>query len=576
MRRSWSSSSEVGAWFLSSDVGAAPWLERPVRCRRETVEIAMRDGVRLVADVYLPDGGDRWPFIVERTPYGARGLAALGECYAAHGYGFAAVDVRGRYRSEGRWEPLGCESRDGEDTLRWVLAHPACDGRLGTRGHSYSASNQFFVAPLLANAIKAMVSHAGPGDAFDNVPFHGGAYDLGDFLWGWEQTGPTSIDADDSEDDERPSSAAALRSRPFGDADIRLGLRVPHIRQWMRHWRLDDFWRTRSWAPGIATMPRAIPTLHVSGWWDTNGRGSVIGYRAFGGRSQRLLIGPWDHGMQPPALEALPEHEQALVARAALRDVFTDELQWFEQHLGGRGRALPSAEIFVTGAWRWVELDEWPRDPRHTVFWLGADGSLACHGDVPGGERRYRFDPAHPNPVSNPGLPLDLAPYDTSPDAREDVLVYRSAPLATGMLVLGDVHAELFASTTARDVDWVVRLSDEYPDGGSVYLRDGILRARFRHGFDAPEPVERGRVERYEIGLWHVGHLFRSGHRIRLEIASSAQDRWDVNPGDGEDLATSAAAVVSMQCVVHGRSTPSILRLPVIDSEQQRRLLWSP
>jgi uncharacterized protein len=553
-------------------LGAAPWPPVPVRCRRETAEIPMRDGVRLVADLYHPDTEQARPVIAERTPYGAGALAPLGECYAARGYCFAAVDVRGRYRSEGVWEPLRDEENDSFDTLAWLLRHPRCDGRLGTRGHSYSASNQFFAAPQLARNIRAMVSHAGPGDAFENVPFHGGAYDLDDLLWAWTQTGPTSLD-EDPDTEQLATIREMLQLRPLIEADVRLGLRVPHIREWMRHWRYDDYWHQRSWTSRISAMHDAIPTMHVSGWWDTNGRGSVLGYAAFGGRGQRLVIGPWDHGMQAPDLSALPGPEQALVHRAALREVFNDELQWFDRHLAGDAHQPPGAEVFLTGAWGWAELDAWPLHPPRTAFCLGVDGSLSPGRKVPCGRREYVFDPRNPTPASCPGSPWDLAPYDTSGDARSDVLIYRSAPLPGERLVLGDAHAELFASTTARDTDWVVRLCDEYPDGRSIYIRDGVLRARFRNGFACPVPVRSAAVERYQVDLWHLGHLFRKGHRIRVEIASSARWRWDVNPGDGGDLATSTAEVVATQNIWHGGTTPSTVFLPVVGDEERRELL---
>jgi uncharacterized protein len=531
----------------------------------------MRDGAELVADLYLPDSDEPRPIIVERTPYAAAALAPLGECYAARGLGFAAVDVRGRYRSDGHWEPLRDEWTDGVDTLTGVLAHPACDGRLGTRGHSYSAANQFFAAPRLQGAIRAMVSHAGPGDAFANLPFHGGAFDLGDLLWAWAQTGPVSLD-EDPEEERIPAIRAALLERPLIEADTRLGLRVPHLRAWMSHWRYDDYWHERSWTSRVAAMPVPIPTLHVSGWWDINGRGSVLGYGACAGRGQRLLIGPWDHGMVSPDLSALPEPEQALVHRAALRDAFADELQWFDLQFSGNGHQPAGAEVFITGGWRWLELDGWPLHPRRSILPLGADGSISLDGPTAGGTREYRFDPYDPTPMSCPGLPWDIAPYDTSVDERPDVLVYRSAPLRDEVLVLGDARAELFASTSVRDTDWVVRLCDEYPDGRSIYLRDGILRARFRSGFASPEPVQPGAVERYEVDLWHVGHLFRPGHRIRVEIASAARWRWDVNLGDGGDPACSVAGLIADQTVCHGGASASAVHLPIAEPEEKRAL----
>jgi uncharacterized protein len=599
----------MSASFSDLEIPPSACPPQPMPCLRANLSIPMRDGTPLVGDLYVPEGEGTWPVIVERTPYGAAALGPLGACYAAQGYLFLAVDVRGRYRSAGQWDPLANEKCDGPDVLQWAAALAECDGRVGTRGHSYAGVNQLLAAPHAGPCLKAMVAYVAPGDPFDNVPYQGGAYDLSDYEWAWFQTGPTcQPDETAPEWDRRFRDAFA--ARPLIDADLRLGLRNPFIRQWLEHWRLDEFWTARSWLPDLNRM--RVPTLHISGWWDNNGRGSVLAYRAMGGCAggQRLLLGPWEHSLTPPALDDLPEFEQSLIHRAALRDAFTDELAWFDAHLKDQKQSLPAAEIFVTGAWRWMEASDWPPPGVAAQSWsLTADGGLqiepggnATNPPLPldegvfnqtshplpkgagstqanldsnlAGQRQYTFDPANPNSITNAEFPVNLAPYNTTPDVRDDVLVYRSQPLAGRILVLGDVVLELEAATTARDVDWVARLVDEYPDGRSICIRDGILRARFREGFDRPRAVTPGDRLMYAIDLWHVGHLFRVGHRLRVEVCSSTFGRWDVNPGDGGDLATSQAAIRSVQTIFHGGGAGSRLLLPQCDARATAEYLW--
>jgi putative CocE/NonD family hydrolase len=524
---------------------------------RTNLRIVMQDGVDLVGDLYLPAGSGPWPVIVERTPYGAATLKTLGEIYAGHGYLFLAVDVRGRYRSGGIWDPAAHEKSDGPEVLQWAARLPECNGRVGTRGHSYSGMNQLLAAPLAGPCLRAMVCSSAPADPFENVPFQGGAYDLSDYMWAWQNTGATS-----QPDDNSPAAdlrvEQCLTSRPLIDADIRLGLRNPFIREWMQHWRRDDYWKARSWLPGLPGTQ--IPTLHLSGWWDNNGRGSVLAYHALGGKAgtQRLVLGPWNHQFKTPWLDDLPEPEQALVAQAAKRDVFRDELAWFDRYLKADGplnagtRELPSAEIFITGAWRWIEAAEWPPQGVTVRPWYLTAGGGVNQTAIARGERQYHFDPTRPNSVRGKHFPVELAPHDTSQDVRDDVLVYRSKPLEQEMLALGDVRVLIRGATTARDIDWVARLVDEYPDGRSICLRDGILRARFRNGYARPRLPVPNKPADYTVVLWHVGHLFRPGHRVRVEICSSALGRWDVNPGDGGDLATSTTPVPSVQTVFHG------------------------
>ena len=563
----------MSATFSELEIPPSPCPPAPQPSLRANLAIPLRDGTSLIGDLYLPEASGPWPIIVERTPYGAAALGPLGACYAAHGYLFLAVDVRGRYRSGGVWDPLANEKSDGPEVLRWAAALTECDGRVGTRGHSYAGVNQLLAAPLAGDCLKAMVAYVAPGDPFDNVPFQGGAYDLSDYEWAWFQSGSFCQPDENSPDwDERFRSAFA--SRPLIDSDLRLGLRNGFVRQWMEHWQLDDFWKQRCWFDDLTKVQ--VPTLHISGWWDNNGRGSVLAYRAMGGREggQRLLLGPWEHTMDAPELDDLPLQEQALVNRAALRDAFTDELAWFEAHLKGQKQSLSTVEVFVTGAWRWMESLDWPPAGAAMAPWhLSAEGGLQPE-PAPLGLRQYAFDPADPNQVEDGECPLNLSPYDTSLDVRDDVLVYRTELLAEPLLVLGDVTVELEAATTARDVDWIVRLVDEYPDGRSIWIRDGILRARFRKGFDAPRLVTPGERALYSISLWHVGHLFRAGHRIRVEICSSMFGRWDVNPGDGGDLATSHAAIPSVQTVFHGGDTGSRLMLPACNASAAAEYLW--
>jgi putative CocE/NonD family hydrolase len=282
-----------------------------------------------------------------------------------------------------------------------------------------------------------------------------------------------------------------------------------------------------------------------------------------------LLIGPWEHCLDAPVVDDLLPFEQAHVRRAAQRDVWTDELAWFEHHLQGQPQRSAVAEIFVTGAWRWLEWPDWPPPDSAIVPWyLGADGGVSAK--VPTrGQRQFEFDPGCPNTIAAARrFPIEPFPYNTVPDERDDVLVYRSTPLDSGMLLAGDVVVELRASSTARDCDWVARLVDEYPDGRAICIRDGVLRSRFRNGFARPRLLTPGKRAAFHIELWQVAHWFRPGHRLRVEIASSALGRWDVNPQNGGDLARSSTLVVAQHTVYSGRGGTRIL-LPICAGAEQ-------
>lgn len=587
------------------DVGTRPY---PIPASDEYVQtnvaIETADGIKLRGDLYVPSRKGPFPAIVEITPYGCQSMAHIGTVYASRGYLFLAVDCRGRYRSEGEWEPLSFDRRDGHDVLGWISRHELCNGRVGTRGHSYSGYNQLLAAADAPACLQAMVVGVSPGDPFHNTPFQGGCYDLNDLFWLFDMTGRVTSDHDelqkgdathpdleasdesdastDSSDDVEHDELleAALTRRPFCDADLRLGIFHPTFRQWISHWRFDQFWSDRSVLPGIAKI--SAPTLHISGWWDGNGRGSTQFFEAMrqGAKteharaSQRLLIGPWNHDLEAPDCEALPKAERLLIERGAQRDSLNDELAWFDEHL----KDLPSSAacgarvtLYLTGLNKWMSFSDWPiPESRETPFYLDGrarPGELS--DDIPAETRQqsYTLDPKDPTPFASAEVDAERMPFDNAriQSERDDLLLFETAPFEGPRYAVGPVKARVFASSDCRDFDLVASLYDVYPDGRSIFLTDGVMRARFRGGFDAPKLLDPGATYELTVDLWHLAHVFRPGHRLRLQISSAAHLRFDVNPCTGGDLATETHSKPVVINVFQGRKHPSCLILHLLD-----------
>ncbi|WP_455211026.1 CocE/NonD family hydrolase, partial [Kaarinaea lacus] len=493
------------------------------------------DGIELIADLYVPWGTPPFPAIMEISPYGAQHLAPIAEIYATRGFLFLAVDTRGRYRSSGNWEPNAYDQSDGHAVIRWLAEHELCNSRIGSRGHSYSGYNQLLTAIDAPPQLKAMVVAVAPGDPFDNVPFQGGAYHIGDLLWLMSVTGRVNLDntiedfgikrfgssylyANPFEEDDEGKDIVdeeqgqpldlwqpAVAGRPFRDVDLRLGLRQDIFRQWLAHWQYDDYWQQRSVGKRIDCT--AVPTLFISGWWDDNGRGATAFYRSMrsqaadGAREQqRLVMGAWNHSLQAPDCTQLPAHEAALIKRASLRDELNDEFAWFDQHLLDidPGPSMRSrVNLFVTGLYRWLETDDWPPQQSQVLdYYLLADeadnvGRIQTQvPDVDHATATYRFDPLDPTPFAPESVPPERIPFDNAALARADLLAFNLPPMVDNLWLIGELRVVLFASADVKDFDLCAKLLDVYPDGRAIYLSDGIVRARFRNGWHCPTPVE--------------------------------------------------------------------------------------
>lgn len=547
------------------------------------VTIPMRDGVRLVGTVYLPLADTPCPVVLVRTAYNRSGF--YDPFFLRHGMAMMVQDCRGRYGSEGDHYPFVHEPNDGYDTLEWIGRQPWCNGKVGMFGDSYLAATQFAAACAGAPHLCALAPRFMSGDCWKRAYYCDGVLSLG-LVWSWlcfEEAGRTS----DASTMPRLKVAEILRHLPILTLDEASGAgRVPFYRDYLAHSHYDEHWKAISIRDQYDRF--GMPVLLVGGWYDNYAKETVVNFQGMRDHvptpairdSHRMLIGPWPHGISSSSvLGELDFGKEALAENDATQ-------RWLDCILHDRApkefQAAP-IRIFVMGLNRWRDEYEWPlARTRYVDFYLREGGWLTP--EAPSGNEEpdvYTYDPNDPVPTVggnhsvgtyNPGL-YELAkpgPYDQrAVEQRGDVLVYTTDVLDHDTEVTGQVTLRLYAATSARDTDFVAKLTDVHPDGRSINITEGVIRARFRGDvMGLPKLMEPGAVHEFSIDLQVTSNVFKRGHRIRLDITSSNFPLWDRNLNTGNDPSTDTEITVARQTIHHSAERPSHIQLPIIDVQQ--------
>jgi hypothetical protein len=295
-------------------------------------------------------------------------------------------------------------------------------------------------------------------------------------------------------------------------------------------------------------------------------------------RGQRLLMGPWAH-LLPYAVPTSKGTGEIDFGPEAAIELHAAHLRWFDHFLKGADNGVldeAPIRLFVMGDNRWRDENEWPlARTRYTDVFLRSGGhanSLSGDGVLsfaqPGDEQpdRYVYDPNDPVPTRGGNtLGIRSGVYDqTEVEKRDDVLVYTGDVLTKDLEVTGPITLKLHAASSARDTDFTAKLVDVRPDNYAQNIAGGIMRARFRESLSAPSLISPDKVYEYTVDLWSTSHVFKAGHRIRLEVSSSNFPNFDRNPNTGHDFGVDAEIVAARQTVFHDGRYPSHLILPVI------------
>lgn len=565
------------------------------------VPIRMRDGTTTRADVYRPEKVGKYPVLLQRTPYDKTftAFAYLGlRPFRAVDRGYAVViqDVRGRWASEGEFDPLRNEMNDGYDTVKWCSSQPWSSGKVGMYGASYVGAVQWLAAASGVPSLKAIAPFVTASNYYNEWYYRNGALQLS-FVeaWCFDSFAATELlrRGRKKEAEKILEVADALDELVFNYIPVK---KLPYLKgssdffyDWISHPSQDAYWEKINLERYHARIN--IPALNIGGWYDIFQQGTINNYlgmkkrgRTKLSRQQKLVMGPWMHWGRAPWMNKLVgELDFGHHASWEGVDMEGYVLRWYDHWLKGEENGVEKerpVRIFVMGENVWRDEKEWPlaRTRYRRYFMRGGGSANSVEGDGRLSEKppndepsdRFVYDPMNPVPTKggllccnhtfNPG-----GPYDQSEiESRMDVLVYSTPRLERNTEVTGPVVVKLFASSMAVDTDFTAKLVDVWPCGAAMLLTDGIIRARYRETLGKPKPIEPGRVYGYTIDLWSVSNVFKKGHAIRLEVSSSNFPRFDRNMNTGRPVAEEKTPSVAIQRILHDRSHPSHVVLPLI------------
>ena len=486
------------------------------------VMIPMRDGVRLSAYVYTPAGDGPWPAVFEqryaslRSPSTRLAAAKI----AKAGYVVALVNFRGAQLSEGTWVGYRAlqwgELSDGYDTCEWLASQKWCTGKIGTFGGSQGGYAQNYLAVTQPPHLVCQYMR----DTGLSL-FHEG-YRIG---------GTT-----------RPDRFKGMDRNARAPQDNRTLLA-----EWFRHPTYDDYWKAEDCTMHFDKMN--VPCFTIGSWYDFMNQGSIASFQGRqhrGGSNsknqQQLIIGPWLHGGRTKSNRI---GEMVYPENAAF-DVPTHMVRWFDHYLKGKDNGAnhdDNVRYYVMGAVDepgapgnvWRTAKDFPPPSTQTAMFLHAGGTLSTEKPTATtSSTSYVSDPHQPMEI--PGRSFPGARDARAFEKQSEVRTFTTAPLTEPVEWTGRVHAELQVSSTALDTDFIVRVSDVYPDGRSILIIDYPFRARYRDGFDKEVLMTPGNVHRIAFPVGWISQIFNKGHKIRVTVASTGAPLYEPNPQNGKPL----------------------------------------
>jgi len=557
---------------------------------RREVMITMRDGVKLNTLIYTPQSPGKFPILFLRTPYGVSKIVSPNKFeyvkdMARDGYVFVFQDIRGRYKSEGKFEmqrftrdkknPKSIdESTDTYDAIGWLIANVKDNnGKVGMYGISYGGWTTMMGTIDPHPALTAVSEQATPSDMWMGDDFHhNGAFRLS---YAFEYAFMEEATKEDAHFpfDRYDTYDWYLDLGPLANVNEKyFHGKIPSWNDFVRHPDYDDFWKRQSMPYRVEQAGPTVPILHVAGYWDQEDYyGPLKAYEVLEKKDVQnknfLVIGPWNHGGWG---RQKGDRLGNISFAAPTGEQFREQIQarWFAYYLKGKKEpaapespalntkgigdgAFSEAVTFQTGSNTWKSYEHWPPSSSTSKnLYMRSDGRLSWEAPTDkDGADTYISDPQHPVPYRSRPIEATYGPGSRwytwltedqrFVDNRPDVLTWQTEVLEDDVVITGNLLANLYAATSGTDSDWIVKLIDVYGEdnnddlkmnGYQLMVANDVFRGRYRTSFEKPEAIKPNEVNRYPIDLHAINHVFLKGHRIMVQVQSTWFPIIDRNP----------------------------------------------
>jgi len=554
------------------------FLSCSVQKQKETIMMPMRDGTKLSTVILLPqEKRSKYPVVLIRTPYNKERRIEEYRHILENGYVLVIQDVRGRFGSEGKFEPYVNEAKDGYDAIEWIAEQSWCDGNIGMIGASYNGSVQYCAAVEQPPHLKTIIPSIGSADLFYDGEYVHGVFMPGRLMW------CAIIEAIASDEEILNKDwEQQLRHMPVSELDsITIGKRLDYYQEWLLHNSKDEYWKQSAHREQLNKIK--IPVFTQTGWFDTHLRSSTLVYNELtkaGNKNVKMVIGPWGHTDR----ESKFYNGEFMGDAADDINLQSQYIRWFDYWLKGEDNGImdePLVDLYAINSNTWYSDNSYPfpftTDKK--LFLSSTDkpnlqtenGKLVFDPEgVHEGIDTFIYDPGNV-PLYNQEM-LDRGTYDLLRKMladRDDYLFYKTPIFSEEETIIGPITATIYASTSAVDTDWYMILVALDKDNKFVdIISVGIVSAKFRNSLERPALVEKDKVIQYDFDMDHYGLKLKKGQKMGLIVTSSFGYPFlakNLNTGENNQITTDYK--IAEQKIYHTKEYKSYISVPILNKD---------